>query len=122
MYEGFKLLRYSVDGLMDARDPEKDALLKEVLSKDLPGEMINYHNLRHRSTGQTTWVELHVTFSKGISLTKAHEDATLLERRLMDALKGDVVVTIHLEPEENHKETHTILSGANPSRSLDEII
>lgn len=122
MYEGFKLLRYSVDGLMDARDPEKDALFKEVLSKKLPGDMVDYHNLRHRTTGQTTWVELHATFKEGVSLDKAHEDATILERRLMDALKGDVVVTIHLEPEDNHAETHTILSGANPSRSLDEII
>jgi cation diffusion facilitator family transporter len=122
MYEGFKLLRYSVDGLMDARDPEKDALFKEVLSKNLPGSMVGYHNLRHRTTGQTTWVELHATFEEGVSLEQAHDDATILERRLMDALEGDVVVTIHLEPEEGHAENHTILTGANPSRPLDEII
>jgi cation diffusion facilitator family transporter len=122
MVEGFRLLRYSVDGLMDARDPEKDALLKEVLDQELPGEMISYHNLRHRTTGKTTWIELHATFDDGISLNKAHEDATLLERRLMDAIKGDVVVTIHLEPEHNHRKTHTILSGANSSKRLDEFI
>jgi cation diffusion facilitator family transporter len=122
MYEAFDLLKYSVDGLMDARDPEKDALLKEVLNEELPGAMVGYHNLRHRTTGKTTWVEMHATFRDNISLIKAHEDATRLERRLMDAIRGDVVVTIHLEPEHDHQKTHTILSGANPMRSLDEFI
>lgn len=113
MYEGFKLLRYSIGGLMDERDYEKDKKIRRVLDQDLPGGMKSYHNLRHRTTGQTTWIELHATFNKDVSLKKAHDDATLLERRLMDAIKGDAVVTIHLEPEEAHEKAHQILQGAN---------
>lgn len=113
MYEGFKLLRYSIGGLMDERDYNKDQKIKKVLDQKLPGSMKSYHNLRHRTTGQTTWIELHATFNKDVSLNKAHDDATVLERRLMDAIQGDAVVTIHLEPEEAHEEAHQILHGAN---------
>lgn len=113
MYEGFKLLRYSIGGLMDERDLSKDKKIRDVLNKELPGSMKDYHNLRHRTTGYTTWVELHATFNTEVSLQKAHKDATLLERRIMDAVDGDAVVTIHLEPEDAHKKAHEILQGAN---------
>ncbi len=113
MYEGFKLLRYSVGGLMDERDYDKDQKIRKVLNQELPGSMKDYHNLRHRTTGNTTWVELHTTFNSEVSLQKAHQDATLLERRIMDAVDGDAVVTIHLEPHEADQKAHEILQGAN---------
>jgi cation diffusion facilitator family transporter len=121
-YEGFKLIRYSVDGIMDARDPERHEAFEEVLDGDLPDSITGWHHLRHRTSGQTTWVELHLTFQKNISLKQAHDDATILERKLIDALKSDVIVTIHLEPEEPHEEIHRVLKGANKNRGLDEFI
>lgn len=64
MYEGFKLLRYSVDGLMDSKDPEVHKAIIGVLRNELPGSMTSCHNLRHRTTGNTTWIELHALFKK----------------------------------------------------------
>lgn len=121
-YEGFKLIKYSVDGIMDARDPSVHHALVEVLKDDLPGSAVDWHHLRHRTSGRTTWVELHVTFKKGISLKNAHDDATVLERKLIDALNHDAVVTIHLEPEDPHDEMHRVLKGANKNRPFDEFI
>lgn len=120
--EGFKLMRFSVNGIMDARDPEIHRALVEVLKEDLPDTVVGWHNLRHRTSGQTTWVELHVVFEKEVSLKLAHDRATVLERKLIDALHGDAVVTLHLEPEEPHKEIHGILKGANKNRPLDDFI
>jgi len=122
MYEGFKLLKYSVGGLMDERDRKKDEVIKKLLSDNLPGSMIDCHNLRHRTTGQTTWIEFHATFKSDVSLEKAHDDATILERRLMDAIKGDAIVTIHLEPEGDHHGNHEILHGANKNRNFEDFI
>lgn len=121
-YEGFKLIRFSVKGIMDTRDPEVHKSLLSVLEGDLPGTINSWHHLRHRTSGQTTWVELHVVFKEDVSLKKAHDDATLLERELIDALRSDAVVTLHLEPEEPHEDIHDVLKGANKNRDLDDFI
>lgn len=120
MYEGYKLLRYSVKGLMDTRDPEVDRALTQVLEKELPEAINEWHHLRHRTMGTTTWIELHLVFDDDINLKKAHDEATVLERRLIDALKTDAVITIHLEPDKAHDESHSILKGANKKKDLDE--
>lgn len=122
MYEGFKLLKYSIDGLMDSRNPEVDEIIQKVLSQKLPGLIDNVHNLRHRTAGNTTWIELHAMFEKGVSLKQAHEDATVLERRLIDALNGDVIVTIHLEPDGHHEEVHHVLRDADQERPFEDFI
>lgn len=122
MYEGFKLLRYSVDGLMDSRNPEADEAIRSTLAQPLPGSMTSYHNLRHRTTGNTTWIELHAIFETGIDLKTAHEDTTILERSLINSIDGDVIVTIHLEPEGSHHEAHETLKDADQKRPLDDFI
>lgn len=122
MYEGFKLLKYSVDGLMDSRNPSVDEAIREEFSKEWPGAMIDVHNLRHRTAGSTTWIEFHAVFKEKVSLEKAHDDATLLEKRLINALPGDVIVTIHLEPEGHHEDVHDTLKDADQNRPLEDFI
>lgn len=122
MYEGYKLLRFSVLGLMDTRNPNVDAALVRVLENELPGSVKDWHHLRHRTSGNTTWIELHLIFDDDINLKKAHDDATLLERKMIDALKTDAVITIHLEPDEAHDASHNILDGANKGKNLDEFV
>ncbi|MDZ7772840.1 MAG: cation diffusion facilitator family transporter [Balneolaceae bacterium] len=122
LYEGFKLLRYAVDGLMDTRNAEADRIIRKIVKGELPGDMTGVHNLRHRTTGQTTWIELHAVFQSGVDLKKAHEDATVLEKNLINALKGDVIVTIHLEPAGHHEEMHKTLEDAEQERPLRDFI
>lgn len=122
MYEGFKLLKYSVDGLMDSKDPNVDNIIMSILDGELPGSMTSYHHLRHRTTGNTTWIELHALFETEVDLKQAHEDATRLERQLIDALTGDVIVTIHLEPEGIHEQAHRELKDANQDRPMEDYI
>lgn len=122
IYEGYKLIRYSVDGLMDTRNPEIDDAIRGELDKELPGAMKSVHNLRHRTTGSTTWIELHAIFTETVNLNKAHDDATLLEKRLINAVEGDVIVTIHLEPEGHHEEVHNSLRDVDQDRPLTDFI
>ncbi|HET6528809.1 MAG TPA: cation diffusion facilitator family transporter [Balneolaceae bacterium] len=122
MYEGYKLVRYAIDGIMDSRNPDTDEAVRQALSKELPGAMIEVHNLRHRTTGSTTWIEMHAVFKEDISLKKAHDDATLLEKRLINAVQGDVMVTIHLEPEGHHESVHQSLRDADQDRPLSDFI
>jgi len=122
IFEGIKLLHYSIDGLMDSRDPEVDKMIRSDLSQELPGSMLSVHNLRHRTAGHTTWIELHAVFKEDIGLKKAHDDATLLEKRLIDKLSGDAIVTIHLEPEGEHENVHQSLWDADQDRPLRDFI
>lgn len=119
-WEAWKLLTFSVKGIMDTRNPEADEAIRGELNKKLPGQIIDWHHLRHRTSGNTTWVELHLVFSDTISLHEAHADATLLERRIIDSLKTDAIITMHLEPYDAHDEDHKILKGANKRTGLDE--
>lgn len=119
MNEGRKLVSYSLNGLMDSRDPEQNEQILEVLQNELPEKVIDWHSLRHRTTGKTTWIELHVSFNKDLSLDEAHRQATLLEKRIMKAVVGDAVVTIHPEPEETHSSTHKMLKGVNENEDLE---
>ncbi|WP_340104520.1 cation diffusion facilitator family transporter [Rhodohalobacter sp. 8-1] len=118
--EAYTLLRYSVRGLMDTRNPDVDRALKSVLADEPSSRIKGWHHLRHRTSGGTTWVELHLVFEDDISLEAAHDHATRLERKLIDALKTDAVVTIHLEPDEAHDESHKVLKGANRGVDLDD--
>jgi len=121
MYEGGKLMTYAINGIMDKRNPEIDKKIQEVLKKR-PLEIKEYHKVRHRTTGSTTWIEFHALFDNDIALEKAHDIATVLEKQLIDALPGGAVVTIHLEPEENHEESHSILHHAKTDKKLDDFI
>jgi cation diffusion facilitator family transporter len=122
IFEGYKLLHYAINGLMDRKNPEADEKITTILDQPLPGSMDSYHNLRHRTTGDTTWIELHAVFKKDIDLKSAHEDATTLERKLIDGIEGDVIVTIHLEPKGSHREAHQRLRDADQQRPLDDFI
>ena len=107
---------------MDSRDPAVDEAIRTELESDLPGSMIDVHNLRHRTTGNTTWIELHAVFKEEVNLEKAHDDATILEKRLINAVQGDVIVTIHLEPEGHHEDVHDTLKDADQNRPLEDFI
>lgn len=120
MYEAYKLLSFSVKGLMDTRNPSADSALTGVLNEQLPEKAKGWHHLRHRTSGNTTWIEFHLVFDDEINLKDAHDEATILERKLIDSLMTDAIITIHLEPDEAHDESHTILKGANKKKNLDE--
>ncbi len=119
-WEAWKLLSFSVKGIMDTRNPEADRAIRSELDKELPGHITGWHHLRHRTSGNTTWVELHLVFSDDITLQQAHVDATRLERRIIDSLRTDAIITMHLEPDDAHDEDHKILKGANKKKRLDD--
>jgi cation diffusion facilitator family transporter len=122
MYEGGGLVKFAYRGIMDQVDDKQDERIREVLTSNIPAGILDWHGLRHRTTGRTTWIELHALFQKDIRLEEAHEIATELERRLIKSVDGDAIVTIHLEPDEVHKEAHGTLEGVNKNIELDKFI
>lgn len=119
MFEGGKLVRFSIRGIMDQADPGQDAKIRRVLAEELPPQIKSWHKLRHRTTGHTTWIELHILLDDDLPLRDAHDIGTILEKRLMKSVEGDAVVTLHLEPARSHGEAHEPLAGLNERQDLD---
>lgn len=122
MSEGWRLVRFAFGGIMDEPNKEQDGRIRKVLEENMPEGILGWHGLRHRTAGKTTWVELHVMFDKDERLEHAHDVGTELERRIVHAVEGDAVVTLHLEPEQTHKESHQKLKEAYKNKALNKLV
>jgi cation diffusion facilitator family transporter len=109
LWTGGSLLRRSVGGLMDESDPKIDAILSATLDRETQKLGIRYHHLRHRNAGNKLLVEFHLLFHENVSIAEAHQQATLIEREIHNAVPLKVEVTSHLEPIEGHDEIHQIV-------------
>ena len=96
VWSGYRLVRESVDGLMDKALPAKEyAALRAVLDAHVETG-IQYHALRTRESGARRFVSLHVLVPGDWTVHRGH---TLLERIESD-IRGvvpNVTVLTHLE-------------------------
>jgi cation diffusion facilitator family transporter len=107
LWSGARLVRQSFRGLMDETDPETDRSLRAVLDAWSAESGGQYHGLRHRSTGNKLWVEMHLLFPGRLDLESVHAAATRLEAQIERQLAGmEVILTTHLEPLEQHAVHH----------------
>jgi cation diffusion facilitator family transporter len=102
LWSGFALLRRSVGGLMDEADPETEATITATLESVARPRGVAWHGVRYRSSGQTTWVDLHLLFPRGTPIETAHALATEIEMAIARALPTPADVTTHLESAEDH--------------------
>lgn len=104
---GIDLMRDAVHGLMDRSDPAVDQKLRAVLeqwSSDTGGE---WHELRHRISGDVVWIEVHVLMDGATAIEPAHAEATRLEGEIRGALPHlRVEIVTHLEPLDEHDRDH----------------
>lgn len=95
---GFKLIRESLGGLLDESDPKVERQICDLLDKEVSQRGLSYHNLRHRHSGRTHWVEFHLVFEDALTVGDAHEAATEIEASVAALLHPDGRVISHLEP------------------------
>jgi len=107
MWTAGKLMKDSWNGLMETADPEETSrivtLLNEAMEKDI---IQGYHQLRYRRVLDRIWIEVHLLFREGLSITDAHDESHRVEDALHRLFPGDrVIFTAHLEPE-HHDDAH----------------
>lgn len=95
---GCRLIRESLGGLLDEADPECERRIREKLDEEVAKRGLSYHNLRHRHSGRTHWVEFHLVFDDSLSVGEAHAAATDIEAGVAGMLHPDGRVISHLEP------------------------
>ena len=83
--------------LTDASTTDPVVLMRAVLTSD---GVVTAHNLRARTSGGRTWVDVHVTVDPEMSVRDAHDVATGVEGSLRSAVGSDTQVIVHVEPAE----------------------
>ena len=101
------LMKRSVDGLMEAANPDETVKIVAAMDKAVQGGIAQgYHQLRHRRVNDQVWIEYHLLFPVTDSIQRAHDKSHQIEDSLHALFPDDlVVVTAHLEPE-THAEAH----------------
>jgi cation diffusion facilitator family transporter len=82
--------------LIDRRVTDADVELIRTILADEP-ELLSYHRLRTRHSGDTHFIDLHIVVPAEWSVVRAHELADRLEKRIEHALAPAQVV-IHVDP------------------------
>ncbi len=75
---------------------ELDAVRQAIEEHGAP-EVASFHKLRARRAGSRRYVDMHVQFKDGTTLSRAHEISHELQQAIRKRLRGADVL-IHLEP------------------------
>jgi cation diffusion facilitator family transporter len=92
----YKLGKRSIDMLLDRVNPETQAKVEEAIRGIT--EINRYHDLKVRSSGADTFVELCIHVDPSLGIEEAHRIA----HRVSDQIRASVVhsyVTVHAEPD-----------------------
>jgi cation diffusion facilitator family transporter len=106
VFAGYKLIRRSVNGLMDAIEPETEDKIHEFMQIETGVKGITYHALTFRDIGNAYRMEVHLQFEDEMPLKDAHQIATDLENNIRNLLDRPIYVTTHLEPKKIHDKIH----------------
>lgn len=98
-----KISKPSINELLEKSLPhdQLEALKKEIRS--VKG-VIRYHSLRTRRNGHSYIVDVDIHVDPDISVKEGHEIATEVESRLHEVLGKDLIVYVHVEPENEETE------------------
>jgi cation diffusion facilitator family transporter len=91
--------RRSWSGLLDERLPADEESIITVAIMEHGREMVGFHELRTRKSGNMRYIDLHLVLDKGATLERVHKLCDHLEADIISRLPN-AVVNIHCEPPE----------------------
>ncbi|QYZ69723.1 cation diffusion facilitator family transporter [Neotabrizicola shimadae] len=108
LWSGWKVIRESMSGLMDeSLSTETLATVRDIISREAVGA-VEAHDLRTRHAGQAIFIEFHLVVPGDLTVTQAHDMCDRVEAAIKAAVE-DVIVTIHVEPENKAKHTGIVV-------------
>jgi cation diffusion facilitator family transporter len=111
VFSGLRLVTRSSRVLVDEALPQEelDAVRVAIEEHGAP-EVAGFHKLRARRAGSRRYVDLHVQFRDGTTLSRAHEISHELQQAIRARLRGADVL-IHLEPSDAVHPEERVRSG-----------
>jgi cation diffusion facilitator family transporter len=108
VWSGWGVIRQSVGGLMDvAVPPQTQKVIREIIAGNADGA-IEAHDIRTRQAGKMTFIDFHLVVPGVMTVDAAHAICDRIEARLREAVT-DVLITIHVEPEEKAKHSGIVV-------------
>ncbi len=102
LWAGWRVIQDSLLGLMDtAVTADILALIGATITRHAGGAL-QVHDLRTRTAGSATFIELHLVVPGAMTVAAAHGICDRIEMALVAAVPGSQVL-IHLEPEDEAK-------------------
>ena len=96
-FEGYKLVRRSVGGLMDETDFAIVEKVVKLLDEKRRDEWIDIHNFRAQKYGNELHIDCHLTLPNYFDLIKVHEEVKLVDELInSDGTKTELFV--HTDP------------------------
>ena len=96
LFGAWGIMRSSLDQLMDRELPEEQrAQIRQLVRSH--AQVTDVHDLRSRSSGLQTFIQLHMELDGDLTLLKAHEIADEVEASICAAFPGAEVI-IHQDP------------------------
>lgn len=98
IFNGYRLTRRSVGGLMDESDV---SVVKEIISylnQHRKSEWIDIHNLRIQRYGAEIHIDCHVTLPYYFELTKVHQQVSEIDHVINKNVNADTEFFIHADP------------------------
>lgn len=97
IYEALKILKKSLDELLEASLPhETNYIILDTVTK-IPG-IYNTKNLKTRKIGNLYAIELSIEVSANISVDEGHILSHIAEEQVRNKLDRDINISIHIEP------------------------
>ena len=93
----FRLLRQASGELLEeSLSQEEKAKIEEIVCRD--SLVSDIHNLRTRHIGNMIAIEMHLRMPGDITISIAHDHATVIEKALREEFGKDTHVMLHIEP------------------------
>lgn len=103
VFVGYRIVRESGMGLMDATLPDEDnAVVEEILARHRDSGLVDFHELRTRESGKWRFVEFHALVPGAWSVERGHDLVEKVEQEIHAALPFTHITT-HLEPIEDER-------------------
>lgn len=93
----WRMCRITFDELMDHRLTDDEVTQIRTILSTVP-DLISYHKLRTRRSGNTRYIEVHLVVPSGWSVIRAHELADVVEKTIQNDL-APAIATIHVDPD-----------------------
>lgn len=95
---GWRLVRQSFHGLMDAANPSILNDLARLLIRNRRVCWVDIHQLRAWKSGNHLHVDLHLVLPRDLQMEEAHREAKMLEHIIIDHYQGKASALIHMDP------------------------
>ena len=98
LYQGWKVIARSVDGLMDRAVPDdEEEAIKQAIAANAGGSL-GVHDLKTRQAGPAIFVDFHMVVPSAMPVREAHDICDRLEDAIRVVHPG-ARIAIHVEPE-----------------------